>query len=83
MDRDTLAIILKSMDTEYDRNVLRSVLALCCTRSQMFDLGIDPSTARKNIDKITDIAKECEHALIAGEALVLSNLLSKQERMKI
>lgn len=82
IDKDTLTILLKSMDTEYDRNVLRTVMALCHTRPELYDLGIDPSTARRRIKNIIETANECENALAAGEDLVRLHLLNKQEQIQ-
>ena len=82
IDKDTLTILLKSMDTEYDRNVLRSVMALCRTRPELYDLGIDPPTARRRIKHLIETAKECENALAAGEDLVRLHLLNKQEQIQ-
>ena len=36
IDKDTLTILLKSMDTEYYRNVLRTVMALCNNNNNNF-----------------------------------------------
>lgn len=82
IDCDSLALLMKSMDTEYDRNVLRSVLALCHSRPELYDLGIDPPTAKRRIMSVIEIAQECENALVAGEDLVHLRLLEKQEKVQ-
>lgn len=80
IDKDTLTILLKSVDTEYDRNVLRTVVAMCHTRPELHDL--DPSTARRRIKNIIVIANECKNALAAGEDLVRLQILNKQEQIQ-
>ena len=82
IDYDTVNLLLKSMDTEYDKNVLRTVLALSHTRPELYDLGIDPTSANRRIRAITEAAVEYENALIAGEDLVRVNLLQKQEKLQ-
>jgi hypothetical protein len=70
------------MDTEFDKNVLRSVLALSHSRPELYNLGIDASSAKQRINKIIEVAKECENALIAGEDLVRIHLLEKQDKLQ-
>ena len=48
LDRETLPVLLSSMDNEYDEGVLRSVIALLHTRSEMLNLHIDLTSARRN-----------------------------------
>ena len=82
IDYDTVNLLLKSMDTEYDKNVLRTVLALSHTRPELYDLGIDPTSANRRIRAITEAAVEYKNALIAGEDLIRVNLLQKQEKLQ-
>ena len=82
IDRSTVNLLLKSMDTEFDRNVLRTVLALSYSRSELYDLGIDPSSAKQRIRQIIEVAEECENALIAGNDLVRTQLLEKQDKLQ-
>ena len=82
IDIYTLTKLLKSMDTEYDRNVLRTVVALGHTRSELYDLGIDPSTARRCIKNIIETVDECQNALAAGEGLVSISCTSLTSRNK-
>ena len=82
LDRSTVQLLLKSMDTAFDKNVLRSVLALSHSRPELYDLGIDASAAKQRINKIIEVVKECENALIAGEDLVRIHLLEKQDKLQ-
>ena len=42
-----VSVLLKSMDTEYDRSVLRAIIALLHTRPETVNLGIDPTLERR------------------------------------
>ena len=66
LDYDTVNLLLKSIDTEYDKNVLRTILALSHTRPELYNLGINPASAKQHICEITEAARECKNALIAG-----------------
>ena len=81
LDQSTVLSLLKSMDTEHDRDVLRAIIALLHTRSEILDLGIDPTSARRKILQVTDIAEECKQAAIAGEEIVNSRLKDKADRI--
>ena len=82
LDYDTVNLLLKSMDTEYDKNVLRTILALSHTCPELYNLGINPALAKQHTCEITEAARECENALIAEENLVRTHLLEKQERLQ-
>ena len=56
LDQETVSALLKSMDTEYDRSILRAIIALLHT--QTVNLGIDPTLARRKIKKVIEDA-EC------------------------
>lgn len=49
LDQETVLALLKSMDTEYYRSILRAIIALLHTRSETVNLGIDPTVARRKI----------------------------------
>lgn len=83
LDCSTLKILIKSMDTEYDKNVLRTVVALCHTRHELYDLCIDPTSAKRHIYDIVEVANTCDKALIAGEDLVRNNLIEKQAKIQL
>lgn len=82
LDRETLTVLINTMDSEYDKNVLRTVLALFHSRSELSELGIDPATAKRRVENMVEVAKECENAFAAGEDMVRLNLLSKKEKTK-
>ena len=51
LDQETVSALLKSMDTEYDRSILRAIIALLHTRS-------DPALARRKIKEVIEVAEE-------------------------
>ena len=62
-------------------DVLRAIIALLHSRSEILDLGIDPTSVRWKIQQVTDIAEECKQAAIAGEDIVNSRLKDKADRI--
>ena len=67
LHQSTVSSLLESMHTEHDKGVVRAIIALLHTQSEILDLRIDPTSARKKIQQVTDIAGECKQAVIAGE----------------
>ena len=52
LDASSLQTIMNSMDTEYDKSVVRAILASSSSRSQLYDVGLKPDTAVKNLEKV-------------------------------
>ena len=70
------------MDTEYDRSVVRAILASSSSCSQLYDVGLKPDTAVKNLKKVLMVSKQVENALDAGKdqtVLALKSIMSKRE----
>ena len=40
LDQSTMSSLIESMDTEHDRGVVRAIIALLHTRSEILNLGI-------------------------------------------
>ena len=70
LDASSLQTIMNSMDTEYDRSVVRAILASSSSCSQLYDVGLKPDTAVKNLKKVLTVSKEVENALDAGKDLL-------------
>ena len=70
LDQETVSALLKSMDTEYARSILKAIIALLHTRSETVNLGIDPALARRNIEEVIEVAEECRMSIVAGEDIV-------------
>jgi hypothetical protein len=52
------------------------------TRPEIYNLGIDPSLAKRRIEHVIEVANECENAMTAGEDLVRRNLIKRQDNVK-
>ena len=51
LDQETVSALLRSMDTEYDRSILRAIITLLHTRS-------DPNLATRKIKEVFEVAEE-------------------------
>ena len=80
LDQETVSTLLKSMDTEYDRSILRAIIALLHTRSETVNLGIDPTLARRKIKKVIEVAEESRMSIVAGEDIVNFRLKDRLKR---
>ena len=80
LDQETVSALLKSMDTEYDRSILRAIIALLHTRSETVNLGIDPTLARRKIKEVIKVAEECRMSIVAGEDIVNFRLKDRLKR---
>ncbi len=58
------------------------MLALSYSSSELYDLGIDPSSAKQCIRQIIEVAEKCKNALIAGNDLMRTQLLEKQDKLQ-
>ena len=77
LDAESLSTIIDSMESEYDKSVLRAVLAATSTRSELYDLGLKPEAAIKNLETVLAVAKEVENAVVAGKDMTLLGLKAK------
>ena len=80
LDQETVSALLKSMDTEYDRSILRAIIALLHTRSETVNLGIDSTLARRKIKEVVKVAEECRMFIVAGEDIVNFRLKDRLKR---
>ena len=80
LDQETVSALLKSMDTEYDRSILRAIIALLHTRSETVNLSIDPTLARRKIKEVIKVAEECRMSIVAGEDIVNFRLKDRLKR---
>ena len=68
LDQETVSALSKSMDTEYDRSILRAIIALLHTQS-------DPTLARRKIKEVIEGAVECRMSIVAGKNIVNLRLI--------
>ena len=76
LDQETVSALLKSMDTEYDRSMLRAIISLLHTRS-------DPTLAlaRRKIKEVIEVAVECRMSIVAGKDIVNLRLKDRLKRI--
>ena len=79
--QETVSALLKSMETEYDRSILRAISALLHARSETVNLGIDPTQARRKIKEVIEVAQECRMSIAAGEDIVNLRLKDRLKRI--
>ncbi len=71
--------IINSMESEYDKSILRGVLAATSTRSELYDLGLKPEAAVKTLKSVLAVSEEVENALIARKDMTVPVLKEKIE----
>ena len=74
----SLGTIIKSMDTEYDRNALKAVLFATRSCKEITELGINADRAVTFLRKTISASEECEKALEAAEDML--NIRMARER---
>ena len=82
LDAESLHAILDSMETEYDKSVLRAIFAATSSRSELYGLGMKPDAAIKNLERVLAVSEEVENALSAGKdmtVLALKERIAKRE----
>lgn len=62
----TLTSIIKSMDTEYDRNALKVIIFATQSRKEVEALGIKADRAVQFLKNICQAAEECQNALVTA-----------------
>ncbi|VDI51595.1 Hypothetical predicted protein [Mytilus galloprovincialis] len=76
---ETVAKVIKSMDTEYDKQCAKALLVsnkLPLIRTYI-SFGVNPQTARNHINRIIDIVDECDNAELAANDIVRLHLEAK------
>ena len=74
--------LMTSMDSEYDKNVLKGCFAMLLTRSEMENVGIKPDVATKSLEEVEVISIEVENAQMAGEDILKLRLTKQIERLE-
>lgn len=62
LDAEALHTILDLMETEYDKSVVRAILAATSSQSELYDLGLKPDAAIANLERVLAVAEEVENA---------------------
>lgn len=76
---DTADKIISSMDTEYDKQCTKALIISTSSVSNdtTYAYGMNPQSAKKQIDRIKNVADECENAITAAEDIVNLQLEEK------
>ena len=83
LNYDTFQKLLKSMDTEFDRSVARSLLASLLTRNELYNLGMKPDRVVGKLSSVLEAATEVEDAVSAADELVNSRLRDKLDKINL
>ena len=79
---DLVSKLLKSIDTEWDRKVLRVVIAANRTKEEIDNLGIDSDNIPRITAEVQEVAKERENALELAKEEVEKRLQVKLQQLK-
>ena len=77
LDAEALHTILDSMETEYDKSVVRAILAATSSRSELYDLGLKPDAAISNLERVLAVSEEVKNAVEAGKDMTILALKEK------
>ena len=79
-DFATVQQLLRSMDSEYDQNVAKGLMAALLPRTHLYNLGIKPDRIIGHLSKILDASKEAENAIDAADGLLVCRLKDRLKR---
>jgi len=77
LDAEALHTILDSMETEYDKSVVRAILAATSSRSELYDLGLKRDAAISNLERVLAVSEEVKNAVEAGKDMTVLALKEK------
>ncbi len=83
LNSNTVHTLLGAMDTEFDRAVARTILAIGRSRDEIFSLGVDADKAIKSLQKILNAALESQNAVMAAEDMLNLRLNEKCEKLQV
>ena len=81
LDYTTVQRLSNSMDSEYDQNVAKGLLAALLPRAQLYNLGIKPDGIVGRLSQILDSSKEAENAIDAADGLLVCRLKDRLKRI--
>ena len=67
LSKETVQQFIKSMDSEYDKKVVKACFAMLLSRPEMEKVGIKPDIATRALQEVSVIDDEVERSYIAGE----------------
>ena len=69
------------MDTEYDRECARALFNAYKSRSNLFELGMDPDAAVKAVKHVNYVIEENENAQLAATDMLNLRLQARKEKL--
>ena len=69
------------MDSEYDQNLAKGLMAALLPRAQLYNLGIKPDRLIGHLSQILDASKGAENAIDAADGLSLYRLKDRLKRI--
>lgn len=78
----SLKTIIDSMESEYDKLVLRGILAATSTRSELYNLGLKPEATIETLQSVLAVSEEVHNAVTASKdktVLVLKEKIQQKE----
>ena len=73
---------LKSMDTEYDHGVFKSILSLILSKETLNNLGIHPDIAKRRSSTLENVSKESENSELAAEDMLKLRISAKAKKIE-
>ena len=73
---------LKSMDTEFDRGVFKSILSLILSKETLNNLGIHPDIAKRRLSTLENVWKELENSEIAADDMLKLRISAKAKKIE-
>ena len=73
---------VNSMDTEYDRNVLKAILSRLLDNKALYNVGIRPDLAQKKLTHFKEVWTELGHAQIAAKDMLKLRINSKIDKIE-
>ena len=70
LSKETVQQFIKSMDSEYNKKVVKTCFAMLLSRTEMEKVGIKPDIATRALQEVRVIANEVERSYIAGEDIL-------------
>lgn len=77
LTKETVQLLLKSMDSEWDKSVARVILGAVHTNAELDELGITSDTIAAVTRNVLEVSNEIQNAQIAAQDMVTLNIKEK------
>lgn len=81
LPEDKINSIINYMDTEFDRQCIKVIVALNYSRSKIECSGQRAETAKKSLEQVSEIIEECKNTQLAAD-LVKLRWIKKTEDLR-